>query len=143
MRNSDLIIILTTMLFSCNSKPETTAKIIERSINFHDPEKEWASLDATFNFNSSFSFNDSIPEEMNITMDILKNNFTYKNIDRKVEIQYSTDSCKLLSKNGSCDGYAWTKNFYTYIWGLPMKLKDPKVKPLSNWKLDTINNYPC
>jgi hypothetical protein len=143
MRNFGLIIISFLMLFSCNKKPETAIQIIDKSIEFHDPENEWENLFATFSFNSSFSFNDSIPEELNITIDNLYNDFTYRNADRKVEIQYTEDSCKLISDNGSCEGYAWTKNFYTYVWGLPMKLKDPNIKPIPEWNLDTINNYPC
>ncbi len=143
MKHLGLFIFLVAVLSSCNNKPETAVQIINKSIEFHDPQNEWNNFDATFYFESSFSFNDSIPEEMKITIDVPNNNFTYKNIDREVEIQYLSDSCNLISEKGNCQGYSWTKNFYTYTWGLPMKLKDPNIKPLSKWNLDTINNYPC
>lgn len=107
----------------------TANSIIERSINFHDPKDNWNKLNATFSFESSFSWNDSIPEELNISIDVPKNEFRYVNLDRKVDIFYPKDSCIVNSKDGSCAGYSWTKNFYTYVWGLPMKLKDPGIKP--------------
>jgi len=99
----------------CEEKPETADQIIEKSIQFHYPENNWNKLNTTFVFNSSFSFNDSIPEELRISIDVPENKFKYNNLDRSVKIKYLKDSCIVLSKNGSCDGYRWTKNLYTFV----------------------------
>lgn len=136
-----LFCFLSTIFFSCKNEPQSAQEIIDKAIKFHDPNNQWNSLNAKFLFESSFSFNDSVPEELHLSINNPQNQFTYKNLDRKVEIYYDNDSCEVISADGSCGGYSWTKNFYPYIWGLPMKLKDPGVTPESTWKKDTINGF--
>lgn len=126
-------LILLTALYSCITtvpqKKLSSSDIISKSIKFHDPNNNWRKINATMNFSSSFSFNDSIPEALELSFNTKENYFRYLNHDRKVDIEYHGDSCTLNSENGSCSGYSWTSKFYPYIWGLPMKLKDPGVIP--------------
>lgn len=128
--------------------------IIQKSIAFHDPDSHWNQLKAEFHFSSSFSFNDSIPEALEISIDVAKNALRYHNLDRKVDFSFTPDSCwshqnssvvSLLSENGpsDCNNYKWTHNFYTYIWGLPMKLNDPGVIPSNKVLTTVINGISC
>jgi hypothetical protein len=59
-----------------------------------------------------------------------------------MDITYNQDSCQTIQGNTTCAGYQWTKNFYTYTWGLPMKLKDQGTKIKPNFKLDTVQKIP-
>lgn len=143
MKHFTLLTILTSIVLSCSTKPKNASEIISNSIEFHDSNLQWQKLNSKFFFKSSFAFNDSIPEDLQISIDVPNNNFIYKNMDRNVELEYFEDSCIKKSVNGSCDGYQWTKNFYTYVWGLPMKLTDPNVIPNPEWTMDSLNGFSC
>lgn len=137
------ILICAVLSIQCSSiKTKTAQDIVEASIKFHDPKNKWANLNAEFLFESKFSFNDSVPEELQVTIDVQKNDFQYHNLDRKVNIQYPQESCIILQGEGTCEGYRWTKNFYTYVWGLPMKLQDSEARIQEGFSSDTINNIP-
>ena len=114
--------------------------IIANSIKFHDPNNSWNTYHATMNFESSFSWNDSIPERLELTINNKQQSFTYINHDREVVLKYSPDTCIKESIKGDCNAYSWTYGFYPYIWGLPMKLKDPGVQPKKEFKKLSINN---
>lgn len=138
------VALLAASLTSCtikDSKKNISAEeIISNSINFHDPKSSWNSFKATMHFESSFSFNDSIPEDLELSFDNSEAYFNYLNHDRKVNLKYYPDTCIKLTENGDCNGYSWTYGFYPYIWGLPMKLKDPGIKPQKDFCKTVFNN---
>ncbi len=142
--NTLQIIISVITLTSCGSqvieKKLSSDEIISKSIDFHDPHQSWCTFHATMNFESSFSWNDSIPEHMELTFDNKQQYFNYLNHDRKVDLHYYPDSCSKASTNGDCGGYSWTYGFYPYIWGLPMKLQDPGIKPEKEFRKMVFNN---
>lgn len=140
-----LFFLVSFLLFtSCQEKATLTSDdIVKNSIHFHDPEGNWSSFKGKFYFESIFSFNDSIPEKLEVSIDVKENGFQYHNLDRQVNISFPDDSCIVHSKLGNCDGYRWTKNFYTYVWGLPMKLHDPNTSISPQYQLDTIKTKPC
>ena len=132
------ITLSTLTLMSCgisrSDKKLSSEEIISKSIQFHDPHKHWNTFHATMNFESSFSWNDSIPEHLELTFNNSKQYFNYLNHDRDINLKYYSDSCTQLSDKGSCEGYAWTYGFYPYVCGLPMKLKDPGITPETEFK---------
>ena len=134
------------LFMSCLSRSAESISaetIINNSIRFHDPENNWNSFQGKFLFDSRFHFADSNQESIVVTVDVEKNYLKYHNLFRKVDLDFFSDTCILNSSNGSCDGYRWTKNFYTFIWGLPMKLKDPGISPISKYTVDTFNHKTC
>lgn len=135
---------MTLIIVGCNSEPKilTAQDIVDASIKFHDPENKWSALNADFVFESKFETNDSVPEELHININVPENGFQYTNLDRKIDITYNQDSCEVLKGTGTCGGFRWTKNFYTYVWGLPMKLKDSATVVKPKYTLDTIQNIP-
>lgn len=135
-----LVFTAITLLITACSEALTAKKIISNSIQFHDPNLKWTSLNQTLSFDSRFSFNDSVPEEMHLTFNNGSQEFTYNNLDRAVKLHYTPDTCYKKTSNGDCNGYKWTYGFYPFIWGLPMKLEDPGVEPESSFKATTFNN---
>ena len=133
-----------SILTSCVDKPKvlTAQDILDASIKFHDPENKWKSLNANFVFESKFESNDSVPEELLININVPENGFQYDNLDKKVSIKYNQDNCEVLKGNATCEGYQWTKNFYTYVWGLPMKLNDPATNITTIYGTHTIKKTP-
>lgn len=134
------IIIIAALISSC-SNTITAEQVITDSINYHDPMSKWSTLNATLRFDSRFSFNDSVPEDMLLTFNNAEQSFTYHNTDRAVKLHYTPDTCLQETTNGNCLGYSWTYGFYPFIWGLPMKLKDPGVQPNKSLKSTKFNKH--
>jgi hypothetical protein len=134
------LFILTTLM-SCSNVPTSSQDIINRSIAFHDVNNNWKAFDQQLKFESRFSFNDSIPEELHLSFKTANNYFRYMNTDRKVDLEYFADSCISHTPEGNCNGYSWTSKFYPYIWGLPMKLRDPETQVQSNFKPTVFNGF--
>ena len=117
-------------LSSCQTPtnpPLTAEDIIQKSIKYHDPKGNFNELNARFYFESAFSWNDSIPEELVMDMDFKNYALVYRNLDREMELEYQKDTCFTHKGETSCRDFIWAYDFYLYIWGLPMKLSDPGI----------------
>ncbi len=112
-------------------------ELLNKTIAYHDPNGNWE------NFNGTLNVTMEIPDSPNRTTEIkinLPEEFFYskatKNNDT-VEFVLKKDECEILyngssdfseeiakEKRLSCDRANMYKNYYTYLYGLPMKLKD-------------------
>ncbi len=115
----------------------TGVELLDKAIAFHDPNGSWV------NFKGEFAVTMQIPNKedriSNIHMDFPKQYF-YLNVTRNGTTVTQTlhkDACKLAlngnttiseadkkQHNISCERANTMKNYYTYLYGLPMKLKD-------------------
>jgi len=129
------------ILMSCSNIPTSSVDIINRSIFFHDVKNNWKTFDQQLKFESRFSFNDSIPEELHLSFKTAHNYFRYINIDRNINLEYLADSCISNTSAEYCSNYSWTSKFYSYFWGLPMKLQDPETKIQPNFKPTIFNGF--
>jgi hypothetical protein len=148
MKNIQTIFVFLILLsFASCSETTTTIltprKIVENAVKFNDPNNNWKSLHANFSFESAFKHNPFPVENLEIEINVPKNEFRYSNSERDFEAIYKKDTCETISKQGNCNNYAWTKDFYTYVWGLPMKLQDPQTNIISFFTIENINKHPC
>ena len=124
----------TSLLFA----QELTGKaLLSKSIAFHDPEGKWES------FSGSFEVYMEMPDRpertSKIIIDLPSEYFKVIAESDSVTTGYTIDKGKCsISLNGktelskaelfehdlSCDRAELYKNYYTYLYGLPMKLKD-------------------
>jgi len=123
--------------YSCNV-PLTGEKLLGHSIAYHDPNNDWST------FNNSLFITMEIPERANrdseIVINLPEEYFYVKAIRDNVTTEYilNKDACeiKLNGKNDlsdeikeayklSCQSATLYKDYYTYLYGLPMKLNDP------------------
>lgn len=130
-------------LVSCSSKPNSATEVLDRSIMFHDPNNNWNSFNETINLKSQSIFSDNQPENITLTFDVAQDRLCYLNDQRHVGCCFIDTVTQEMFKNVDCSGYTWTKDFYTYIWGLPMKLKDPNTKINTTFPIVTFNNTDC
>ena len=138
------LVLLTILLFNCSQKRALTAEgILNKSISYHDPNGVWGQFKGTFHFESSFSWNDSIPEALIISIDVANDYLRYQNLDRESDYVFHKDECKTLKGSVKCEDQIWIKNFYTYTWGLPMKLKDPGTAIKDTLITREFNNVSC
>lgn len=133
------LLILITLLFSTYSFSQELIgnKLLEKAIQYHDPNSKWET------FNGQLSITMEIPEkpnrDSNIHINLPKEYFKIEASNGKNTTTYllNKDNCSILY-NGhtpnaqeqekhklTCKRAKLFKNYYTYLYGLPMKLKDP------------------
>jgi hypothetical protein len=137
MKNS-LFLICFALLFASCEKSLTSAQLLENTITYHDPNNLWNS------FNTTFHVSMETPNAPTRESDIMINNasgaFYLKAVRDTTMIEYKVrgGECSIaFNGNGqfteeeakanglNCDRAKMYKNYYSYLYGLPMKLKDP------------------
>ena len=134
------ICYLSFVLFSLTfySQDITGNELLDKTINYHDPTGNWDTFNGTFNVFME------IPNKPNRVTEIkinLPKEYFYSKATRDTTITefiLEKDKCKIVyngtsdfseeiakEKRLSCDRATMYKNYYTYLYGLPMKLKDP------------------
>lgn len=120
------------------AQSESALEVLEKSIRYHDPNNQWPT------FNQTLELKESRPNrterQVLVTLDIPNERFEYVMDDGKNKITRSLNggSCS-ASLNGStqfsqeeeqkyrlsCERVKWYRNYYLYLYELPMKLTDP------------------
>ncbi|NRD18889.1 hypothetical protein HNV08_02420 [Winogradskyella eckloniae] len=134
---SVLLVLIICASWSINSQNITSKQVLENAIAYHDPNSTWAT------FNSKFTVEMTTPTSVKRTSIIAINlpeeyfevtatkdtvSTTYKLTKQTCEMRYNgklLDSVAAKNKKMSCDRALLYKNYYTYLYGLPMKLNDP------------------
>jgi len=126
----------TVMLTSCN-QPLTSEQLLDKTIAYHDSNGNWNT------FNGTFSVRMETPSRPNrdseITINLPDDSFNLVATRDSVTTQYfinkgecvitASDSLRIANqtekpKRSHCETTEFYKNYYTYLYGLPMKLKD-------------------
>lgn len=136
MKSMFIITMFCFTLFS-QSQNLTGYQLLENAINYHDPSDNWKS------FKSHFTVVMSTPKASKrtsvISIDLPADYFSVEATRDSVTTTYTIDKgiCKMTynrevldsvqatQKKMSCDRATLYKNYYTYLYGLPMKLNDP------------------
>tara|TARA_R110001592_G_scaffold32976_7_gene114873 strand:- start:6935 stop:7645 length:711 start_codon:yes stop_codon:yes gene_type:complete len=133
-------LILLALLFSIQSFSQelTGSQLLEKAIQYHDPNGNWNTFKGTLFV--TMETPKSPKRESEIQIDIPNQLFSVKAKSGKNTSEYSIEKdsvqivfngernppkeilkkYKLSKKRG-----VFMKNYYTYLYGLPMKLKDP------------------
>lgn len=103
----------------------TGPEIIQRSIRYHDPNGNWSELKATF------LIQDSMPAGRDsrfyeFSLDNSQSKMVYR-IDGLNYIVWN-DSVQVFEGEVEKERALRMRNYYIYLWGLPMKLTDPNTK---------------
>jgi AraC-like DNA-binding protein len=129
MRNSVTLIILLLFSIGCTKQfPETLLtgpEIIERSIRYHDLNGAWSELKA------SFLIQDSLPAGKDSRFyEFSLDNSQSKMVYRIKGLNYIVwnDSVQVFEGEVENERALRMRNYYTYLWGLPMKLTDPNTR---------------
>lgn len=115
----------------------TGEELLERAIAYHDPDGRWATFDDAFTV--VMTRPDNPKRESHITMNLPEEYFSLKAKRDTVTTQYIIDQgeCQMFyqgeplsnaaaqSVDMSCERGTMYKDYYTYLYGLPMKLTDP------------------
>lgn len=117
------------------------SEVLEQSIAHHDPEDHWG------NSRFALGFRETRPDgterrtkvQFQDTLDSFE--ILTQRDGARIEGLLAGEEC-ILTLDGStkfsdedrdkyrltCDRIRWLRNYYTYLWGLPMKLRDPGTR---------------
>ncbi|MCO4821275.1 MAG: hypothetical protein KC469_04355 [Flavobacteriaceae bacterium] len=137
MKNIISFALLLTLLSSCEKKM-TGTELLDNAITYHDPNSNWGSFDGQFNVvmetpnrplrNTAIKINR--PESYFYSKAVIDSTSTEYEVNKgKCVIKYngSTNFNDSIAKANqlNCERAKMYKNYYSYLYGLPMKLKDP------------------
>lgn len=99
----------------------TASELLQKTIGYHDPQGQWSTFEQQLFFETDMP--DGSQRTSQVKIDNTTRSFEYTNPDRSFGIKM--DSCYHISgEEQACDRIARSRNYYVYLWGLPMKLMD-------------------
>ncbi|MEQ8423719.1 MAG: DUF6503 family protein, partial [Cyclobacteriaceae bacterium] len=112
--------VIFTLVLSLNAIAQDAKSILEKSIQYHDPKGEWNS------FNHQMVFVSERPggSDRKSTVMINNNKGFFSLEEEGSTMSVIMDSCSVVPDGKTCENVKRTRNYYIYLWGLPMKLKD-------------------
>ncbi|MGB0880713.1 MAG: DUF6503 family protein, partial [Polaribacter sp.] len=130
-----LLIVLIT--FQIHSQKLTGNQLLEKAIQFHDPNGNWETFDGEFLVTMKAPKKEerisriqiNLPQEYFYVKAKRGENTTEYTVDKeacKIGFNGQENPSEKLKKEHhlSCERANLYKNYYTYLYGLPMKLKD-------------------
>jgi hypothetical protein len=140
MKSLHYAIVFTIILctFSCKEEPLTGSQLLDKAIAYHDPNNNWANFDGRFNVLMQTPNSDDRLSKLHINISL--EYFSLEASQGEVNYSFTINKNKcvtssmdvgaikkfgLESKEKECERFMMYKNYYTYLYGLPMKLKDP------------------
>ncbi len=116
----------------------TSEELLDRAISFHDPNGLWNTFNGSFkvlmetpNSSDRLSTISMNHPEQKFRLKVEKDNVSYSYIFDKDSCLTKLNDSEEISKEDrekyrlTCDRGKMMRNYYTYLYGLPMKLRDP------------------
>jgi hypothetical protein len=139
MNNSFFLCFLSCFIYisTATSQELTGQQLLEKTIKYHDPNGNWETFKGTLNVTMETPKN--APRVSTISINLPQEYFYVKAArDSKItEYTVEKDTCMIAfngettiseavakKNNLNCERANLYKNYYTYLYGLPMKLKD-------------------
>lgn len=107
-------------------------QLLDKTIGYHDPSGVWPNFNGTLEV--SMVMTDGQAREREIQINLPQEYFSVRAKTDTLITTYTLDKDKCetsikeippYSKRTPCETAQLYKNYYTYLYGLPMKLKDP------------------
>lgn len=116
----------------------TGRELLEKAISYHDPNNQWSTFKGTLHVNMQTPNRPTrksrikidLPQEyfyLSAKRDTLHTEYTIEKDKCTFALNGNSQLTTVQQRkfNVNCDRAALYKNYYTYLYGLPMKLKDP------------------
>lgn len=132
MKSLLLLCLITFSLVNLQAQDLNGSQLLEKAIQYHDPNGNWDNFSSTFNLILRRA--DGTEGSSEVKIDLPNEYFSTTIIRDQSPVQYTIDkgACKTSisepkkdAKRTPCETATLYKNYYTYLYGLPMKLKDP------------------
>ena len=134
------IILLGIIISNINLAQPTAEQVLEKTINYHDPAREWAQFHYRL-FLSTEIENKGV--KTTVEIDNARGFFKSHELGKQTEVGMEMDSCFVIQGPMDCDKIKRTRNYYLYLWGLPMKLMDAGTELDTRVKEEEFNGFSC
>lgn len=130
-----LSLFLSLATYTIIAQNLTGAALLEKAIAYHDPNGNWETFAGELKL--QFTGPAMTDRESIVTIDLPKEFFNVSSVQdgKKTFREITGAQCRFTDKEGQvvssstydaqCDRTVMFRNYYTYLYGLPMKLKDP------------------
>jgi len=132
------MILSTTTIFSGYSQELTGKQLLDKAIKYHDPNKSWPTFQGRLSITMSMPDGGErvsdvvikLPQEYFHLTAVKDENTISQKLDRGI-CEFSLNGTTEISEEDktehrlNCERTTMMKDYYTYLYGLPMKLKDP------------------
>ncbi|MGB5172237.1 DUF6503 family protein [Eudoraea sp.] len=137
MKNYFFLLIFLTCFSIARAQDITASELLDKSIEFHDPDHYWGEFQGTLSI--TMTYPDGRERLSDIIIDLPKQYFklTSQNEGNTFEQSIDKGECVLMLNGDTnisdedvkkyrltCERTQVMKNYYQYLYGLPMKLKD-------------------
>ncbi len=140
MLRSTLLLVSTLSVAAVMAQTPTAAEVLKKTIAYHDPGNKWPSLKAVFSFRET---RPSGPDRES-TAEIDNTQGWFKLERKGIEAHgMKMDSCFVISGDVDCRRAAMMRNYYLYLWGLPMKLMDEGTPLENEVREETYEGQAC
>ncbi len=131
---------LVVLFHVARSQNLSAEEILNKSIAFHDPDGEWPTLKTELTFKET---RPNGPDRKTVAM--IDNSQSFFQLNRNDEEIYKVEmeNCVVEKGQGTSERGLMLRNYYTYLWGLPMKLKDPGTNLDEAYAEESIDGVRC
>lgn len=135
-----LFLLIFPLVQAIQAQQLSAQEILDRSIAFHDPEGEWSTLQAELTFAET---RPGGPDRKTVAViNNLEGSFRLNRNDQEA-YQVNGDECVVERGEGTCERARMMRNYYLYLWGLPMKLKDPGTRLDEAYTEEILDGVEC
>jgi len=144
-----LIILVLLFPLNSNAQPGSSEELLEKSIQYHDPEGTWGKIPLHLLLRETRP--GGADRETSLLIDLQAEHFELNQLRdgkrllhrlEKKTCSYELDGRSMITEEETqthrlnCERTQTMRDYYTYLWGLPMKLQDPGTQ-LGDEVLDT------
>ncbi|MEL6671339.1 MAG: DUF6503 family protein [Bacteroidota bacterium] len=157
MRNLLLVGILMVISQAGFGQTPSASELLDRSIQYHDPSGNWGKVPVSFQFTTAFPGRDD--RYLKVSIDVYQEKFEVAPAGEKPQgpvRRMVKDSCSVdwdgktsfsaeetKKYRLSCQAIQRTRDYYTYLYGLPMKLKDPGTNLREAVRQEFVGEVKC
>jgi len=136
--------LLLSSFFFCLAIPFTVAQtitgqtLLEKSIQYHDPKSKWDEFKGTMYFketrpNGADRFTSIMLDNKkgSFSLDQMSSGYHVEKFVKQDQCSYKVDGADTVADSLiqkfrlTCPQIQRIRNYYVYLWGMPMKLRDP------------------
>ncbi len=135
-----IAILFTLVCPTIYAESPAAETVLKRAIAYHDPEGLWPVLHATFHFDETRPDGRATQSTME-----LDNSRSFMRVDMggKESYEITGEDCMILSGGKDEKRGLMIRNYFLYLWGLPMKLLDPGTEFDPIVESSEINGFAC
>ena len=138
MKQISIIVLLVAIGTMASAQSLTGAELLDLAIEYHDPKSQWSEFSGILDISMTRPERPSRKSEVTVDLPNAYYKMYTKSTESETTFVLDGDDCSLtwngkteftkeeIEKNRlTCQRAEFMRNYYIYLYGLPMKLKDP------------------